>query len=74
MYVTPRVWEGLVATRCEQDMRVFPVSYDGTDVAAVFEKHFDSVGVDGVTGGFTLQAVGRLVIGLVSCYKCLRVL
>ena len=63
-----------MATKCEQDMRVFPVSYDGTDVAAVFEKYFDSMGLDGVTGGFNLQAFGLLVIGLVSCYKCLRVL
>ena len=74
MFVTPRVWEGLVATKYDQDMRVFPVSYDGADVAAAFEKHFDSVGVDGVTGGFNLQAFGLLAIGLVSCYKCLCVL
>lgn len=35
-----------VATKCEPDMRVFPVSDDGADVVAAFENYFDSMDVD----------------------------
>ena len=31
-----------VPTKCEDDLRVFPVSNDGADVVRAFERYFDS--------------------------------
>ena len=34
-----------VPTKCEDDLRVFPVSNDGADVVRAFERYFDSVAI-----------------------------